>query len=286
LLRVNQEEILLTTLFAESLQEFSPEMAQTIAVLTWDKTETAITKTAFEAADFVIAYGSDGSIADIQTLIPPNTPRIFHGHKLSFGAIAREAISEDSAKKVAIDIARYDQGGCLSPHLYYVEADGTTTPLDFAQQVAESLKELAFSLPKGRCNEKTASQIQQLRGTVPLKGGTVFESPDGVDWTVLYDPSPVFTASPLGRCIWIKPVANLSAIPSLIQPVQKVIQAIGIAIPEPRASKTVESLSQGGGCHICEIGEMQRPPLNWMHDGQKRLLPLLRFVDWRAGDGK
>lgn len=280
LLRVSREEILLTTLFVESLQTFCPEMAQTIAILTWDKKNTEITRTLFQKADFIIAYGSNKTIAAIQTLIPPHTPRLLHGHKLSLGVMARETLSYDLAKKVALDIVLYDQQGCLSPHLYYVESGGKMTPIDFAKKIAESLQELSIKLPKGKGNHDAASQIQQLRGTLPLKGGVVFESPDGIDWTVLYDPSPEFTPSPLSRCIWIKPVNDLSEIPPLLAPQQKIIQTIGIAIPKMRADKIVESLSKIGGCRICPIGEMQRPPLNWSHDGQKRLLPLLRFVDW------
>lgn len=105
--------------------------------------------------------------------------------------------------------------------------------------------------------------------------------PNGLDWTVLYDPSPEFEASPLSRCIWIKAVADLSEIAPLLAPLRNHIQAVGIAIPKTRADKTVEALSKIGGCRICPIGAMQRPPLNWSHDGQKRLLPLLRFVDWK-----
>ncbi len=281
LLRVSQTEIVFTTLFAESLQEISPEIAQNIAILIWDKKEESITKTAFQKSNFVIAYGNDKSITAIQTLVPAGVPRLFHGHKLSFGLIARENISKDLAKKVAMDVAHYDQQGCLSPHVFYVESGGTSTPIDFAKQVAESLQTLSKQLPKGACDDATSSQIQQLRGTLPLlKGGVVLKSTDNTDWTVLYDPSPTFTASPLSRCIWIKSISDLSEIPSLFVPLKKIIQGIGIAIPKDRADDIIENISKIGGCRICPIGEMQRPPLNWMHDGQKRLLPLLRFVDW------
>ncbi|VAX32875.1 hypothetical protein MNBD_NITROSPIRAE01-2239 [hydrothermal vent metagenome] len=199
---------------------------------------------------------------------------------MSFGIISRENISKNLSKKVAMDIALYDQQGCLSPHLYYVESDGANTALDFAEQVAESLQILSKKLPKGLCDESTASQIQQLRGTLPLKGGTVFESLNNTDWTVLFDPSPEFTLSPLSRCVWIKSVGDLSEIPPLLSSVRNDIQAIGIAIPKTRADAMIENLSIIGGCRICPIGKMQRPPLNWMHDGKKRLLPLLRFVNW------
>mgnify|MGYP003393506070 FL=1 len=73
---------------------------------------------------------------------------------------------------------------------------------------------------------------------------------------------------------------DLSRIAPLIEPVRRVIQAIGIAAPKERAAALVEGLSKVGGCRFCAIGEMQRPPLSWYHDGAPRLLPLLRFVEW------
>ncbi|NOY83245.1 MAG: hypothetical protein GXO96_00220 [Nitrospirae bacterium] len=66
--------------------------------------------------------------------------------------------------------------------------------------------------------------------------------PNGLDWTVLYDPSPEFEASPLSRCIWIKAVADLSEIAPLLAPLRNHIQAVGIAIPKTRADKNSRSL--------------------------------------------
>ncbi len=184
------------------------------------------------------------------------------------------------AEKAATDVALYDQRGCLSPHVYYVESGGETTPTDFAGQVAKALQTFSVKWPKQVVDPETASQIQQLRGALPLKGGTVFKSVQGVDWTVLVDPEPVFQVSPLSRTIWIKPVDDLATIPPLLLPVRDMIQAIGAAVSPGRTEAIVNAFAKIGGCRICAIGDMQRPPLNWHHDGALRLLPLLRFVDW------
>ncbi len=280
LLRVSREELLLTTLFAQTLQAVWPEMAQTVVVLTWDKAELELTKAAFEKANLVIAYGNNETISAISPLVPQGRLRVFHGHKLSFGVIARESICDALAQKVAIDISLYDQRGCLSPHLYYVESGGETSVLDFATQVAEALDAFAKKWPKGKVSPDEASKVQQLRGAVVSKGGKCFSSLKGVDWTVLYDPDPEFIASPLSRTIWIKPLQDFSTVMPLLEPIGDLIQAIGIDIPEDRALTLLESISKIGGCRICPIGEMQSPPLNWHHDGGFRLLPLLRFVDW------
>ncbi len=280
LVRVSREELVVTTLFAQSLKAIWPEMAETMAVLNWDKTRVDLTKAAFEKADCAIVYGNNETLAALRVFIPATTKTIVHGHKLSLGLVAREAIDLNLARKIATDIALYDQRGCLSPHVYYMESGGAISPHDFAKAAADALQDISVKWPKGAVSPDEASKIQQLRAALPLKGGTVFESPKGVDWTVLVDPDPEFKVSPLSRTIWIKPVDDLFEILPLLVSVRALIQTIGLAVPAARAEHLINSLSIIGGCRLCAIGDMQRPPLNWHQDGAFRLLPMLRFVDW------
>lgn len=280
LAKVSREEFLLPVLFARSLEKIRPDLAQSLAVLTWENDAIDLTRAVLRKVDLVIIYGGDETIETLRKEIPPTTRAIFHGHRLSLGVIARESINKELAEQAATDIALYDQRGCLSPHLYYVETGGSASPIEFAQWLAQSLYVSSYQLPKGTTSSEEASQIQQLRGAIPLKGGKVFPSPSGVDWTVLYDPDPHFSISPLARTIWIKPVADLSEITGHLEAIRPYLQAVGIAIPLERQAEVILSLSRTGVNRICAIGRMQKPPLTWHHDGRFRLLDLLRFVDW------
>ncbi|MBI3802189.1 MAG: hypothetical protein HY282_00300 [Nitrospirae bacterium] len=280
LAKVSQDEFLLPVLFARSLEKIRPDLSGSLAVLTWPNAQVDLTQTAFQKADLVIAYGGEETIKTLRAEIPPTTRAILHGHRLSLGVIARESISKESAEEAATDISLYDQRGCLSPHLYYVEEGGTASPVAFAQWLAQSLYVASYRLPKGITTSAEAAEIQQLRGAIPLKGGQVFPSPSGIDWTVLYDPDPHFSISPLARTIWIKPVRDLSDVPGHLEPLRPYLQAVGIAAPQARQSELIFSLAQAGVNRICPIGKMQKPPLTWHHDGRFRLLDLLRFVDW------
>ena len=280
LAKVSQEEFLLPVLFARSLKKIRPDLAQSLAVLTWENSAIELTRAAFRKADLAIVYGAEETIETLRGEIPPTTRTIFHGHRLSLGVIARESINKESADQAATDIALYDQRGCLSPHLYYVEEGGAASPVAFAQWLAQSLYVASYRLPKGTTSPVEAAQIQQLRGSIPLKGGQVFPSPSGIDWTVLYDPDPHFSVSPLARTIWIKPLKDLSGITGHLEPIRPYLQGVGIAIPQERRTEIVISLARMGVNRICSIGMMQKPPLTWHHDGRFRLLDLLRFVDW------
>ncbi len=279
LARVGSGEFLLPALFSESLHKIQPELARNLAILTWDHAAVEITEAAFQKTDLAIIYGNDETIKEIRRQIPRQTRSIFHGHKLSLGVIARESLQLALAQEAASDIVLYDQRGCLSPHLYYVEESGRASPLQFAKWLAQALYFASNQFPKGTTSPAEAARIQQLRRSIPLKGGTVIASPSGTDWTVLYDPDPTFSASPLARTIWIKPIHDIAALPTLLEPIRSMLQGIGIAIPKDRQTEVIPQLAKMGACRICPIGKMQKPPLTWHHDGRFRILDLLRFVD-------
>lgn len=280
LAKVSREAFLLPVLFARSLEKIRPDLAQCLAVLTWENSALDLTRAVFQKADLAIIYGGDETIETLRKEIPPSTRTIIHGHRLSLGVVARESIDKNHAEQAATDIALFDQRGCLSPHLYYVEEGGAVSPVEFAQWLAQSLYVASYQLPKGVTSSAEAAQIQQLRGAIPLKGGKVFPSPRGVDWTVLYDPDPHFSVSPLARTIWIKPVRDLSEIAGHLESIRPYLQGVGLAIPQERQTEVILSLARMGVNRICAIGKMQKPPLTWHHDGRFRLLDLLRFVDW------
>ncbi|HTU63780.1 MAG TPA: acyl-CoA reductase, partial [Polyangiales bacterium] len=75
-------------------------------------------------ASATAAASSDEASADLES---SRLPRIIaHGHGLSAAYVARSALSSSeeaarAAERVALDIAAYDQHGCLSPHFVLVE---------------------------------------------------------------------------------------------------------------------------------------------------------------------
>ena len=281
----------LPALFVRGLQSVNEMLAQSITLTSWGHEQTLLTAEAFHRAELVILYGSDQTIETLRPYIPRETRVIVHGPKVSLGIVAREAIARQVAQDAAWDIALYDQCGCLSPHLYYVEESGADAPIVFAQWVAEALE--TIPLPKGIVSPSAGSAIQQLRGTIPLKGrdadlgGAVFASKEGVDWTVLYDPDPAFSYSPLSRTVFIKPIKTLSDVGVYLEPIIPHLQAVGVAVSDnfiwgSKSEALLNQLGLLGVCRICPIGKMQKPPLTWHHDGRFRILDLLRFLDWEG----
>ncbi len=91
--------------------------------------------------------------SQIRRQLPVTTRFLPYGHKLGLGLIGRDVLDAQrglaTARLAAHDVVRYDQQGCYSPHLFYVERGGRVAPREFAQYLASELANLraAFSAP-------------------------------------------------------------------------------------------------------------------------------------------
>ncbi|MBN2379903.1 acyl-CoA reductase [candidate division WOR-3 bacterium] len=284
----SSEEPLFSALFAKTLSEVNPQLARCVAMVSWKGGNEAIEKQAFGASDAVIVYGAEHSVNEVRKRVPPEVRFISYGHKLSFGIIGREALAvnkvKKTAQKAARDVSLFDQQGCLSPHVFYVETGGETTPKEFSKLLADQMETLSQTIPRGRVSVDEAAQIIQLRGACEFKeltgdGFEIHTSPNGTDWTVIYEQDATFVPSCLNRTIRVKPVADASEVVALVEPVKSYLQTVGAALPEDRLINIADKMGQLGVDRISPIGKMTGPSIFWHHDGRFNLLDLIRWTD-------
>ncbi len=281
------EEPVFPVLFARSLAAVDPRLAACVAILPWAGGDTAVEAAAFSASEAVIAYGHDAAIESIRARVPSGVRFVGHGHRVSLAVIGREVLapgaSADLAKRVAYDVSLFDQQGCVSPHLVYVERGGAISPQEFAACLADAMAAFEKAMPRGRLSVEEVSAIQQVRTDIELRGlreeaVRLFGSPGGTAWTVIYEDDPTFVPSCLNRVVRVKALTDLAELPSLLRPVSRYLQTVGTALPGERRHRLAEILAPIGVCRVCPIGEMPHPPLTWCHDGGFSLLPLLRWT--------
>ena len=276
-------EPLLPALFAASLAEVDPDLARCVAVLYWPGGAADLETAAFGRADAVIAYGSDGALADLRRRVPPTARFLGYGHRISLGLVGRDALTRagaaDLAARAAADVATFDQQGCVSPHLFYAEAGGEVSPRDFAAALARALEEAERRLPRGRISLGASAAIRNLRDTADLAGADVWASPGGTAWTVVYEEDPAFAPSCLNRTVRVKPLADLSDLPALLSPIAPHLQSAGMAVDAARLPALAACLGHLGVTRLCPLGQMPFPAFAWHHDGRGNLLDLVRFTD-------
>ncbi len=166
-------------------------------------------------ADLVLAYGHDETIASIQKNLAPNAIFIPHGHAESAAIICKEAANIESLKKLAYDMLSYDQRGCLSPRVTFVERGGELSPAECAQQFAEIvLQHLSKKLPRGGLFDGEAAEILHQRALYGFRGKVYL----GTDWTVCYDENLIWPTEALPRFMPFKAFNTLGELKKILPP--------------------------------------------------------------------
>lgn len=282
--KVASEEPLFPALFVQSIAEVDERLAACFAVTWWAGGTEDLERTAFETAEAVIAYGGEAAINAVKARVPLGARFVAYGHKLSFGVIGREWLSAERAEETALragyDVAKYDQQGCLSPHLFYVERGGAVSPREFAARLARALAHYQEIMPRGRISLAEAAAIRELRAAYEFRSdAALFESPGDTAWTVVYDEEPSFEASCLNRAIRVKPLDDVLAAVHLVRPVRAYLQTCGVGLDPPRLEQLATALGRLGLDRVCPLGRMPDPSPAWHHDGRFNLLDLVRWTD-------
>jgi len=287
LIKASHADEVFPSCFIESLRQVDESLAACAAALYWPGGRLDIEAAAFDAADLIVASGDDRTIADIARRVPNRF--IGHGHRISFAAIACEALADAAAlaHRLAYDVALWDQQGCLSPQLAYVERGGALSVEQFAAVVAEQSAKFADELSPRRLTRDEDAAIVGFRQEAEWRAVrgeevTVFASPGDLRWTVVYDASAVFVPTPLNRTIWIKPVDALGELLTLLAPARAYLEAVGLCAPAHRCDELTDLLHRAGVHRVCPLGDMQRPDLSWRPGGRPRVAEWL--TGQQAGD--
>ena len=251
-------------LFAESLRGIDPELGAAIEIVSFARDDSACAEAFFDT-DCVVATGSDETIAEIANQVRAGTHLVSHGHRMSIAVVGPE-----HAEATALDVALWDQLGCLSPVAAYCEA-AEAEP--FAQALAEALEEIERRLPRGELPILAAAAIRRERGEAEMRraGGidVSVRGDEALRWTVVREADASWRPTPLHRFVRVHPIEGRDHLLRALEPVAMHLAGIACDLPAP-------DLAPLGAARICEPGSLQTPPLAWHHDGQPLLAPLLR----------
>jgi len=280
---------LLPRLFAHSLYEMEPKLGACLEVAEWRGGNADLEQALFDEADCVTATGSDETLAAIRRRLPAKARFLGYGHRVSFAYVAGGALTGLNARKVAgqaaADVAAWNQQGCLSPHVVYVEQGGGVAPEQFAEMLAEELERREESEPRGELPVHAAAAIASRRSFYEVRAA---HSPDtrhwcsrnSTAWTVVYEADPRFQLSCLNRFVYVKGVKNMTEALESADSVRGQVSTVGLAAPEDKAPVLVTELARWGVARVCGLGRMQEPPLAWRHDGRPALGDLVTWTDW------
>lgn len=250
---------------AESLRARDPELGEALAVVSFDHADAAALGE-FVAADCVVATGSDSTVRTIAERT--RGALVARGHRLSVAAVGGAADPAAVADALAVDVALWDQLGCLSPIAAYVVGSREAAHR-MAEALGDALAAAEQELPRGSVPAAAAARISQERAEAEFRAaaGRGVALYTGSTWTVVAEADARPRPAPLHRFVRVHPVPDLTALERALAPYAEHLAAIGHA--------GVQLPNTLGASRTCPLGRMQAPPLTWRQDGIGVLAPLV-----------
>lgn len=278
----------LPRLFAHSLYHADPKLGACIELAEWRGGNEALEAAVFAHADCVTATGSDPALASIRSRLKPSVRFIGYGQRVSFGYISREVLRAEmiaeTVANAAKDVIAWNQNGCLSPQVLYVEERGEVESDDFAARLAAELARCETVLPRGKISMEEALAIASRRAiyeslAAHRADAKIWSSADSTAWTVVFEHDVSFRFSPLNRFIFVKPVPDVAMALRGADEVRGRVSTVGIAAASDKRHSLTKEFAWWGVARICPLGRMQLPPLTWRHDGRPALGDLVTWTD-------
>ncbi len=281
--------------FARLLAEVHPPLADCLAVVWWSGAGGATGLGAegaaalYAQADTVLAYGGNASLDALRRRLPVTTRFLPHGHKLGFGLVGTEALDALKAPAVARlaawDVMRYDQQGCYSPHVFYVERGAPVSPRAFADYLAAELANLQRRFARRPLDLEEGTAVARWQQTVEWRapageGEDLLIGPADAPWSVAYSDSlQPLAPTALYRTIAVVGVDALDAVVPVVAAQREFLQTAGIAAGPETLYRLAGLLGAAGVTRISAIGAMSMPEAGWHHDGRFNLLDLVRMTE-------
>ena len=282
---------LLPRLFAHSLYQVDSKLGACLEIAEWRGGDAELESALFDQADCITATGSDETLAAIRRRLPAKARFLTYGHRVSFAYVSGGVLSGLNARKIIArageDVAAWNQLGCLSPHIIYVEHGGGTSAEQFAEMLAEELARREESEPRGELPVEAAAAIASRRSFYEVRAAhsdhtRCWSSQNSTAWTVIYEADPRFQISCLNRFIYVKGVTGLTDALENADSVRGRVSTVGLAAPEDKVQALATELARWGVNRVCLLGQMQNPPLAWRHDGRPALGDLVSWTDWET----
>jgi hypothetical protein len=245
--------------FARAVAEVDPDLGATILATYWSREATDVERAVLAAADVVTITGTNQAIAAVSRRT--NARIVAHGARTSV-AMMRDHASDAEIAALALDVARYEQRGCLSPTTVFVAGDVQA----FARRVLAALDAAVIALPMPQSTTARAARRVALEAA-RFTGATVLEGSGGA--VVLGVLPGTIDDALTGRTVAVYPLESDSLAPFR----RGEIECIGV---DEVMEIGKDFFREHGVSRVCPVGRMQRPRIDWPRGQRPALGSLFR----------
>jgi len=272
ILKPSSVEPLFATLFRRSLETINSPLGSYVDVVSPDDRERI--SVLLRRADVCIAYGRDETIREI--IKARGGLRTFgFGHMESFIVLFREALRSKKldrlARAIAVDCSIYDQDGCLSPGLVFVEEGGECSLEDLCEAIYHWMSKLFVALPPRRLSLDEATVLSQrvhlAFAQAKNSGGLVLKPNDAIFPAVILVREQPLQSKVGYRAVVLFPFSRTLKLESVFPSLLGRIQGIAFAGPKKRMEEFLLENPDYKPHYMARVGFLQHPPADWLENG-------------------
>ena len=276
LTKVSSKETLFPSMLRAALRATDPQLGAAIDLVSFPGGDAEREAALIAPAEAVAVYGSDATIAAFASKIGEGS-LIAHGHGVSVAYCGSDALMDEqidrTSSSLSLDICAYDQRGCLSPQIVFVEAKPGRSALDFARRMSErDLVTTGKALPRGPLPPLVGAQQAQWRGVAEIEGELVH----GDAHAIAVRPVPPVRWSPGYRNVTFASVSGIDEAFDAMQPFARHLKCVGADDGSRAGIDARLAQNHGLRAYACPLGQMQTPALDAPADGMSVWHGLMR----------
>lgn len=281
LLRESSKDPVTGRILARSLAARDTDLARAFEPIELS-TEDGDALASLLSAPCVVATGGEETMRAISARLGADQRFVAYGHRVSLAVVGPDATGELEriAGAIALDVARWDQTGCLSPIAVLLVGLGDEARRDVASAIARALDALSVTMPRGELPVAIRALHGAERADARMRAASgraqVFE---GRDSLVVLEDDAELRPSPLHRFLRVLPVASVDELRFALDALGAPLSNVAVTgFPSDRRSELAAELARRGASRITAPGLLQTPPVDWPRDGLPIFTPLARFV--------
>lgn len=288
ILKMSRVDPVFPILFIESIKEQDPAgiIWPNQAALLWKGGDMGIEKTLLEAPLTVVFWGGHDALASVKSRIGASTRLVENGPRYSFAVIDGQRIKRGvpaaTIRGLALDLSRWDQQACSSPHVVYVIDKDIKTSHLLIEALYDEMVQLSEELPPGKLSFDEKVEIRKVREIARMtqaKGEGRLVCPENFTFSLVLEYDPAFKVSCLNRTLFIKQVRSVDELIEQIRPLSDYLQTVGVCCDAALSECLENELFAVGAKRITAIGGMSEGHDGAPHEGGFLLRQLIEWVD-------
>lgn len=287
ILKMSGADPVFPVLFLESIKEFDPAgiIWANQAVVVWEGGNRAIEDILFDSKLTLVFWGGNEALNSLKPRLGKHVKLIENGPRYSFAVIEGKCLKPSAPANIvrglALDVCRWDQQACSSPHVVYVIDKDLKTSHQLIEALFDEMIQVSEELPHGTLNFDEKVEIRKVREIarmMQVRSEGRLVCPEEFDFTLVLEYDPAFKISCLNRTLFIKRVSNIEDLTERLSPISEYLQTAGLCCSADSTSIYEKELFELGVKRITDIGGMSEGHDGAPHEGYFILRDLVEWV--------